>query len=164
LNDVLEFEGEYLGGHPKLSPNNLIKLQIKKENLIVADNEYKQKAGTYSWSQSKEQLLSIPYSEISSVKNFPHKEISTRAKVLLILGAMAVVVLFVYILIFVFFGLLVLGVIALALRKNKPHLTLTFKDELDMEQTAFFKMKKPEETLRAIYDAVVDAKKKRLGK
>jgi hypothetical protein len=148
LDDVLEFEGEYLGGHPKLSPNYLIKLQIEKENLIVAGKH----------------LLSIPYAEKSSVKNFPHKEFSTLAKVLLFLGAVFVVVFFANILLFVVIGLLALGLIGLFYRRNKPQLNLTFKDELDMEQTVVFKMKKPEETLRAIYDRVVEAKKKRLGK
>jgi len=46
----------------------------------------------------------------------------------------------------------------------KDTLKLTFKDELDMEQTCVFNMKKLEDSQKAIYDRTVEAKKKRLAK
>ena len=42
----------------------------------------------------------------------------------------------------------------------KDALKLTFKDNLDMEQTCMFNMKKLEDSITAIYDRAVEAKKK----
>jgi hypothetical protein len=43
--------------------------------------------------------------------------------------------------------------------KGENYLTLSFRDELDMEQTVVFKIKKTDKAPSAIYDKVVEAKK-----
>jgi hypothetical protein len=122
------FEGEYLGGHPKLTTKDhrYIRLQLDAENLAVYHNDY-------PWI---ELLLLIPYAEIFGVQSLPRERISALR--FLALGP----------------------AVGLLWRKKESFLTLTLKDELDMEQTAFFKMNKPEEALKAVYGRVVEAKKR----
>lgn len=134
MEDVLEFEGEYIGGQAGYTDRRQIKMRLAKENLVVAPS-------AFSSSYLGQPLFSIPYVSISSVQDMPSERISTLRVLISPIG-----------------GLL--------WRKNEHYLAVTFKDDLDMEHTTIFKMKKPEEAQAAVYDKVVTAKfqKKRLGK
>ena len=157
---LVEFEGEYVEGNLKISQEHSnIKLQLQEENLTLTRNSV----------LFDDSLHSIPYGEVSSVQNILHKEIRSSMKALLVLVVIGLVFLVVFngFLGLVVFGLLVLavlGLITFSWRKSVPLLTLTFKDDVDMEQTAVFKMKEPQEAYAAVYDKVVEAKKKKHGK
>ena len=129
------FEGEYLGGHVDLKANQHVLMQLDNKKINVHP---------YPYPRGKKldaPFLSISYEDVSSIQNVPSERISTLR-------------------------VLALGIIpGLIWRKNEHCLTLTFKDELDMEQTIAFKMKKTQELHEEIYDRVVEAKKKKkLGK
>jgi len=126
--DVLEFEGEYLGGHVKYPDRGHVVLQLTDENLFVAPYAPGQCLGP--------PFLSIAYPDMTSVQNVPYEKISTLRVLISPLGG-------------------------LIFRKNEHLLTLTFKDELDMEQTVAFKIKNTEKIHEAIYGRVVKAKKKK---
>jgi hypothetical protein len=82
-------------------------------------------------------FLAIPYKDITGVQAVPYEKIST-------LRTFA-------------FGSLV----GLMWRKNEHLLTLAFKDELGMEQTVAFKIKKTDKVHEEIYDRAVTARKKK---
>jgi len=147
-----EFEGEYLGGHPKVPDERHVKLHLDEEKLAVT-----------KYDHPNEPLFSIQYTEISGVQNLPNNGVSSTARTFLFLGAVLAILALLFLGMFgLFLGLFLvcLGLISLAFSHGKPHLTLGFKDELGMEQKAVFKMKKPDEALRAVYDRAVEAKKK----
>ena len=111
------------------------------------------------------QLLAFLYSDISGFSNISHKELGGFAKALLAIGAIIIIPVFIWSFpLFMLFCLVIISLVAAFYRVNRPRLTLTLKDELGMNQTVVFRMKKPEESFRGIYDAIVKAKKKQFEK
>ena len=130
-SEVLEFKGEYLGGHVKFPDKCYIVLQLGDNILDVTYPHLK-----YDFRAREEPFISIPYEDISSIQSLPREKIDTLR-------------------------VLAVGLVGVLWRKKEFYLTLTFKDDLDMNQSIVFKMEKPEKAQRAIYDKVAEAKKKK---
>lgn len=128
----MEFEAEYIGGHPAISGKRKVKLMLEADKLLVCSGEFK----SAFWGAP---LLTIPLVNILNVANMPAQQLSALQ----------------------FFGS---GAPPGLMIPFKDSLKLSFRDELDMEQTCVFSMKKLEEAQREIYDRVIQEKKKRLGR
>jgi hypothetical protein len=122
--DIVEFKGEYLGGHVNYPDIGPVLLQLNEESLFIAP--YSPLSGT----ALGQPFLTIPFADITGVQSLPYEKISTLR--FLALGAVA--------------GLL--------WRKNEHILTISFKDESNIEQTVAFKLKNTAKVHAAVYERI----------
>jgi len=130
--EILEFEGEYLGGHVNYPRKCSVLLRLDDKKIDVVPQKLWMNKLT-----SEHPAISILYESISSIQNVPEEKISSLR-------------------------FLVLGPIpGLLWRKKEFYLHLTFKDKdgADMDQNMVFKMKGSVETYQAIYEEVAYAKR-----
>lgn len=122
--DIKEFTGEYLGGHVDYPDVGPVLMQLNEDSLFVAAYS------PLSHMALGQPFLAIPYENITSVQSLPFEKISTLR--FLTLGAAT--------------GLL--------WRKNEHLLTVSFKDDLGIEQTVAFKLKHIKEAHAEIYNRI----------
>jgi hypothetical protein len=124
-----EFTGEYLGGHVDYPDVGPVLLQLNDESLFVAPYS------PLSHMALGQPFLTIPYANIASVQSVPYEKISTLR--------------------FLTFG----AATGLFWRKNEHLLTVTFKDDLGIEQTVAFKLKQVEKAHTELYNRIAKPKK-----
>ena len=126
----IEFQGEYLGGHTRFqSQNNIVMLLQSTEISIYTAHAFSQVVSL------RQPFLIIPYDNIVGIQKTTSDKIDTLR-------------------------VLAVGVVGgLLWRKKELFLSLSFMDDIGINQTLIFKMKDVDEAQWKIYDKVAQTKK-----